>query len=89
MLILTGQRTPRDDIASEEVALSVHINAALALVTAEHCPGVRTSVTWILVNASTFSVLFSSELFYFYNGAASLVTSHYLALEEVQTSVFG
>ena len=38
MLILTGQRTPRDDIAPEEVALGVHIHAALALVTAEHCP---------------------------------------------------
>ena len=75
MLILTGQRTPRDDIASEEVALSIHIHAALALVTAEHCPGVRTSVARILVNASTFSVLFSSELFYFYSGAASLVST--------------
>ena len=38
MLILTGQRTPGDDIAPEEVALGVHIHAALALVTAEHCP---------------------------------------------------
>ena len=89
MLILTGQGTPRDDVASEEVALSVHIHAALALVTAEHCPSARTSVARILVNTSTFNVLFSSELFYFYNGAASLVTCHYLALEAVQTSLFG
>ena len=87
MLILTGQGTPGDDIASEEVALGVNIHAALALVTAKHClwcPHLRHSDSSERFNIQCF-VFIGAILFLQRSSQSSL----YLALEAVQTSVFG